>query len=40
MIYEQNENVNEDKNDKKEPNRNFGTEMYITGMRKYRVQQI
>lgn len=34
MIYEQNENANKDKNDKKEPNRNFGTEMYITGMRK------
>jgi len=33
MIYEQNVNISKDKNYKKEPNRNFGTESMVTDIR-------
>lgn len=33
MIYEQNASISKDKNYKKEPNRNFGTESLVTDMR-------
>ena len=33
MIYEQNVSISKDKNYKKEPNRNFGTESIVTDMR-------